>query len=199
MTDEATEPSTDASTTNAPTADAATASDDAPTANADAAATGRPSSGVLYETGPSLRPAVVKLAVALVVGALVEAYVLTHPRLLDSRQYTEVGAYVVGLVVLLLLVRYAVRVYLLKRYRYTITDDAVRWEYSLFYKTRSRELPFSKIRGHEFRQDRIQSLLGFGSVSFLSGGTNESLGFLTFENVADPETVRAVVRDHLDS
>ncbi|MFC6990011.1 PH domain-containing protein [Haloplanus sp. GCM10025708] len=165
---------------------------------ADVSPPDRPATDVLYETGPSLRPAVVKPALALVVGVLVEAYVLTHPRLFGSRQYTEIGAYVVGLVVLVLLVRYAVRVYLLKRYRYTITDDAVRWEYSLFYKTRSRELPFSKIRGHEFRQDRIQSVLGFGSVSFLSGGTNRSLGFLTFENVADPEEVQSVVKSRLD-
>jgi membrane protein YdbS with pleckstrin-like domain len=153
---------------------------------------------VLYETGPSLRPAVVKLSAVLVAAVVVVGYVLTHPELFGSQQNTEIGAYVVAFVALVVLVRYAFRVYLLKRYRYTVTDDAVRWEYSLLYKTRSRELPFSKIRGHEFRQDRVESVLGFGTVAFLSGGTNQSLGFLTFENVANPDRVRETVREQLD-
>ena len=159
---------------------------------------GRAGERVLYETGPSLRPAVTKLGVALGVAVALVAYVLSNPGLFGSQQNSEIGAYVVALVALVVLVRYAFRVYLLKRYRYTVTDEAVRWEYSLLYKTRSRELPFSKIRGHEFRQDRIESLLGFGTVAFLSGGTNQSLGFLTFENVANPDRVRETVRERLD-
>lgn len=153
---------------------------------------------ILYESGPSLRPAVVKLGAVLTVAVVVIAYVLTHPNLFGSRQNSEIGAYVVALVALVVLVRYAFQVYLLKRYRYTVTDEAVRWEYSLLYKTRSRELPFSKIRGHEYRQDRIESLLGFGTIAFLSGGTNQSLGFLAFENVANPDEVRKTVREQID-
>jgi uncharacterized membrane protein YdbT with pleckstrin-like domain len=153
---------------------------------------------ILYETGPSIRPAVVKLGAVLVVAVAVVGYVLTNPGLFGSRQNAEIGAYVVVLVALVVLASYAFRVYLLKRYRYTVTDEAVRWEYSLLFKTRSRELPFSKIRGHEFRQDRVESLLGFGTVAFLSGGTNQSLGFLTFENVANPDRIRKTVREQLD-
>lgn len=153
---------------------------------------------VLYETGPSLRPAIVKLGLAVVAGASVIIYFLTHPQLLGSQQNTEIGTYVLVLIVLILLVRYAVRIYLLKRYRYTVTEDGVRWDYSLFYKSRSRELPFAKIRGHEFRQDRIQSIFGFGTVSILSGGTNQSLGFIRFENIADPGEIQSIIRDQIN-
>jgi uncharacterized membrane protein YdbT with pleckstrin-like domain len=192
-TPQATDESTaDESTADESTADESTA-DESTTVRRD-----QRGSRVLYETGPSLRPAVVKLGIALVVGVVVVGYVLTNPGLFGSQQNAEIGAYVVTLIALLVLVRYAIRAYLLKRYRYTVTDDAVRWEYSLLYKTQSRELPFSKIRGHEFRQDRIESILGFGTVAFLSGGTNQSLGFLTFENVANPDEVRETVRERLD-
>jgi uncharacterized membrane protein YdbT with pleckstrin-like domain len=193
---------TDESTTDESTTDESTedepATDEPATDEPATERNGQRGSRVLYETGPSLRPAVVKLGIALVVGAVVVGYVLTNPGLFGSRQNAEIGAYVVALVALVVLVRYAIRVYLLKRYRYTVTDDAVRWEYSLLYKTQSRELPFSKIRGHEFRQDRIESILGFGTVAFLSGGTNQSLGFLTFESVANPDEVREKVRERLD-
>lgn len=169
------------------------------TASADDSAAPTTSKTVLYETRPSFRPAVVKLSLAVVAGASVIIYLLTYPRVLGSQQNTEIGTYVLVLVVLLLLVRYAVRIYLLKRYRYTVTEEGVRWEYSLFYKTRSRELPFTKIRGHEFRQDRIQSLFGFGTVSILSGGTNHSLGFIRFENVADPGEIQSTIRDQINN
>jgi uncharacterized membrane protein YdbT with pleckstrin-like domain len=149
---------------------------------------------VLFTTGPSARPAGVKLAVAVVVGLLVEAYLFTHPTLLGSREATRIGVYLVSLVALLVVARLVVRVYLLTRYRYTITDEVLRWEYSLFYRARSRELPLSQLRGHEASRGRVQSALGFGTVRFLTGGTNRSLGFLEFEHVADPEGVREVVR-----
>lgn len=159
--------------------------------------TNSPETNVLYRTGPSLRPAVVKLGAALFVGVVVVGYVLANPQFLGSRQNSEIASYVVALLAVLLLARYAIRVYLLNRYEYTVTERGVRWEYSLFHKTRSRELPFAKIRGHELRQDRIQALLGFGTVAFLSGGTNQSLGFVRLENVADPDKVRRLVREQL--
>jgi uncharacterized membrane protein YdbT with pleckstrin-like domain len=149
---------------------------------------------VLFTTGPSARPAGVKLVAAVVVGLLVEAYLFTHPTLLGSPEATRIGIYIVSLVALIVIARLVVRVYLLTRYRYTITDEVLRWEYSLFYRSRSRELPLSKLRGHESSRGRVQSALGFGTVRFLTGGTNRSLGFLAFEHVTDPEHVRDVVR-----
>jgi uncharacterized membrane protein YdbT with pleckstrin-like domain len=149
---------------------------------------------VLFTTGPSARPAAVKLAAAIGVGLLVEAYLFTNPTLLGSPEATRIGIYLLSLVALIVVARLVVRVYLLTRYRYTITDEVLRWEYSLFYRARSRELPLSQLRGHESSRGRVQSALGFGTVRFLTGGTNRSLGFLEFEHVADPEGVREVVR-----
>lgn len=156
------------------------------------------SNSVLYETGPSLRPAIVKFILAVISGACIVAYLLTHPQLFGSQQNTEIGTYVVILVIVILLIRYAVRIYMLKQYRYLITNDGVRWEYSLFYKTQSRELPFNKIRGYEFQQDRIQSFFGFGTISLLSGGTNQSLGFIRFENIAASDDVQSIIRENIN-
>jgi uncharacterized membrane protein YdbT with pleckstrin-like domain len=164
----------------------------------DASSADQSAQTILYETGPSLRPAIVKLGVALVIGVVITAYLLTHPQLFGTQQNTQIGTYVVVLVVLVLVVRYVVRMYMLKRYQYTITEDGIRWEYSVFRKTRSRELPFNKIRGYEYQQDRVESLFGFGTISLLSGGTNRSLGFVRFENIASPQYIRSIIREQIN-
>lgn len=153
----------------------------------------------VFETRPSLKPTGIKLGVLLVVGLVAEGVILSNPRLLGDPGLTEIAGYVVGILLVAVLGRYAVRLYLLKRLRYTITDESLRWEYSLLYRTRSRELPFEKLRGHEFSQGRIQSILGYGTIEFLTGGTNHSLGFLSFEHVVDPDHVREIVRARLNS
>lgn len=149
---------------------------------------------VRFSTGPSPRPTAVKLGVAVVVGLLIEAILFANPELLGSPEATRIGIYIVSLVALLVVARLLLRVYLLTRYRYVVTDDAIRWEYTLLYRSRARELPLSELRGHETTRSRVQSLLGFGTVRFLTGGTNRSLGFLAFENVAKPERIRELVR-----
>jgi|GEM_PF-5703900 len=70
--------------------------------------------------------------------------------------------------------------------KYTLTETGIRYEFTLWFRHRSREIPFARVRGHELRQDRIQRLFRVGSVSILTGGTNASLRFVEFSNVPNP-------------
>lgn len=55
-------------------------------------------------------------------------------------------------------------------------------------------MPIRQLRGHEHSQSRIQTLLGYGTIRMLTGGTNQSLGFVEFEDLPDPELVRQYIR-----
>jgi uncharacterized membrane protein YdbT with pleckstrin-like domain len=157
----------------------------------------RDSTTVLFETGPSAKPVAVKLGVVAISGAIILGYLLMSPESLGNPETTRIATYVVAIIGLLIVLRYVIRIYLLKRYRYRITEDAIQWTYTLLYRTRARELPFSQLRGYDYTQDRIQTLLGFGTVEFLTGGTNQSLGFLAYENVAQPEEIRHIIREQM--
>ena len=152
---------------------------------------------IVLETQPTLKPTILSLATVLVVGIAIVAYLFADPTLLGTTERTEIAA---NLVVLLTVVgagRFLLRLYVLTRTRYVVTPDAVRREYSLLYKAFSRELPLSKVRSHELRRSRIETILGIGSVGFLTGSVSQSPTHLEFENVPHPDRVRRQVRDQL--
>ena len=154
-------------------------------------------SDIVVETQPTLKPTILSLATVLVAGIAIVAYLFAEPTLLGTSERTEIAA---NLVVLLTIVgagRFLLRLYVLTRTRYVVTPDAVRREYSLLYKTFSRELPLSKIRSHELRRSRVETVLGIGSVGFLTGSVSQSPTHLEFENVPHPDRVRRQVRDQL--
>ncbi|MFD1597680.1 PH domain-containing protein [Halobellus rarus] len=154
-------------------------------------------SDVVVETQPTLKPTILSLATVLVAGIAIVAYLFAEPTLLGTTERTEIAA---NLVVLLTVVgagRFLLRLYVLTRTRYVVTPDAVRREYSLLYKTFSRELPLSKIRSHELRRSRVETVLGIGSVGFLTGSVSQSPTHLEFENVPHPDRVRRQVREQL--
>ncbi|WP_143704836.1 PH domain-containing protein [Haloquadratum walsbyi] len=59
----------------------------------------------------------------------------------------------------------------------------------------SRKAPIDELRGFEYSQDSIQTLLGYGSIRLLTGGTNQSLGFLVFENLPNAGKARNHIED----
>ena len=151
----------------------------------------------VLETQPTLKPTIASLAGVVIAGVLVIGYLFVDPTLLGTAGRTEIAANLVMLLTLIGAARLLIRLYVLTRTRYVVTPDAVRREYSLLYKTFSRELPLAKVRSHELRRGRIETLLGIGTVAFLTGSMAQSPAHLEFENVPNPERVRNRVRDLL--
>ena len=152
---------------------------------------------IILETRPTLKPTLARLTVVLVAGIALVGYLFVKPTLLGPTERTEIAA---NLLILLTVVgagRLAFELYLLTRTRYVITRESVRREYSLLYKTFSRELPLSKLRSHELHRSRIEAVLGVGTVGFLTGSIARSPAHLEFENVPHPEQVRQQVRRQL--
>ena len=87
---------------------------------------------------------------------------------------------------------------MLYRTRYVVTEDSVRRQYHLAYREESRELPLHMIRGVELSKSRTQALLGFATISFLSVGSNRGIGYVEFDNAADPERLQNAVLELLE-
>jgi len=152
---------------------------------------------VVVETQPTLKPTAIAIAAVVLLGTGIIAYLYANPTLFGSVDRTEIALNLTAILMVIALVRLLLRLYVLTRTRYVLTTDAVRREYSLLYKSFSRELPLAKVRSHELRRNRTETLLGIGSVSFLTGSVAQSPAHLRFQNVPDPERIRKQVRERL--
>lgn len=152
---------------------------------------------MLYETQPTPRVVVIQLGLTLLVGLGITGYLLNNPAALGGADLTEIAMWVVAGVTAIASLRLLYRVFLLSRTTYRVRADAVQREFDLFYRYISRELPYEHVWGHELSQSRLQSLLGLGDVSFLTGGNHQGLGFVTFEQVRDPRELRSHIQTAL--
>lgn len=153
----------------------------------------------ILETRPTVRPTLIWLTVAALVGGSSVGYFMSAPTTLGNPENTEIAANIILLLTIGVVVRLGVRLYVLTRTRYVVTTDAVRREYALFYKTFSRELPLSMMRSHELRRSRVETLLGIGSVAFLTGAVTQSPTHIEFEHISNPHEARERVREQLDN
>lgn len=150
---------------------------------------------VVYQATPTIRPVLIWFTVVLVIGGGILGYLLANPTIFGDEKLTDIVFWVVFLLVAVTLLRFAVSMFILTRTRYMVTSDDIRREYELVFRRHAREIPIEKVRGMEFNQSRIQSLLGYGTLSFLAGGTNQSLGFVEFEHLPQPHSARDTIRD----
>lgn len=148
----------------------------------------------VFETTPTIRPVLVWAGLTLFIGGAILAFIYANPTLLGDPRLTEIFYWAILLLVIATILRFAVKMFILTRTEYVVTPDDIRREYELLYRRKARELPLEKIRGIEYSQNRIQSLMGYGTLSFLAGGTNQSLGFVEFENLRDPDVARRRIR-----
>lgn len=155
-------------------------------------------SEAVFVSRPTLKPVSIALALTILVTLVVAGGLIANPTLFGTVQLTEVGLWVVLLIGSFVSVRLLVKMYILSRMQYTISKGGVAREYSLLYRYRRREMPLRMVRGVEVSRDPIETILGFGTVSILSGGTNQSLGFVEFEHVPEPERVRKAIRHFRD-
>jgi uncharacterized membrane protein YdbT with pleckstrin-like domain len=152
---------------------------------------------------PTIRPTLILFGLTVVVSALLMIGITTNPDLVGDENLAEIAIWVVAFVTLLVVLRLLVKIFVLRRTRYKISGTELQREYTLFYRRQAREIPMHRLRGLELDQGRIQTLLGYGDVRFLTGGTNQSLGFLTFENLDNPDEIRDEIRaaliEHVDN
>ncbi|WP_336331163.1 PH domain-containing protein [Haloarcula sp. CGMCC 1.2071] len=144
---------------------------------------------VMLETNPTTKPTLIRLAVVLLLSLGVVGYLQLNPETLGSPDITNTAALVVLLLGLVLTVRFLVRTIILVRTTYTVTRSRVEQEYELLFRTHSKGIRFDKLRSHELNQNRIQSILGYGTISM-----NRGLGPLRLENVDEPEAVYETIR-----
>lgn len=148
----------------------------------------------VFETTPTIRPTLIWFGITTAIGGGVLIYLVANPELFGERQLTDIVFWVLFLLFGAILLRFGIKMFILTRTNYVVTTDDIRREYELVYRRHARELPIEKIRGVQFTQSRIQSLLGYGTLSFLAGGTDQSLGFVEFENLKQPHEARDRIR-----
>lgn len=138
---------------------------------------------VLFESTPTTKPALVKLCLTVIGTAGVVAYFLQRP--VPNQGLITVIVALGGILSL----RYAWITFLLRRTRYVVFPETIQREHELLGKYYVRKLPISQIRGTQLTRSRLQSLLGVGTIQFFTGGVSQSLGFVSFAYVSDPEAI----------
>jgi hypothetical protein len=138
----------------------------------------------LLTTTPTIQPTLFKTGVLLLVGLAAIGVLTVAPTLVAGAELAGVARVGVAILLVIGLVRYGVRVVILRRTTYTILSDSVRREFALLLRTKTREVPYEMVRSHEYRQSRLQSMLGFGSIAL-----NQGLGTLILTDVQEPDEV----------
>lgn len=136
---------------------------------------------VPIRTHPTLRPTLLWLCIVTVLGFSVTATMWANPDVVGGPEVANVAIQAVGLLTVLGILRFLVRLYVLKQTEYVVDADTITRQYELFFRTWQRTVPISKVRSHELRQSRVQKLLGYGTISL-----NQGLGAIELENVSGP-------------
>lgn len=137
-------------------------------------------------TNPTIRPTLVWMGISMVATIAVVAAILQNQQALGSADTTEIVVQVVGVIELLVLTRLAIRVFVLTRTTYEVDDSRIRRQYSLFLRNSSREVPMEMVRSSQLEQNRVQNLLGYGTIR-----VNQGLGGIRLENVEEPRRIQS--------
>lgn len=139
---------------------------------------------VPIRTHPTLRPTLIWLGIVTVLGVAVTVTLGTTPGVVGGPETANVAIQAVGLLTVLGILRFLIRLYVLKQTEYVVDADTITRKYELFFRTCQRTVPISKVRSHELRQSRVQKLLGYGTISL-----NQGLGAIELENVSGPHSL----------
>lgn len=146
-------------------------------------------SKIILETGPLLKPVILLMALVLITGVILIGVLFTNPDLVGGPTIAEIVVNAILILVVIILLRYLVKLIILDRMTYTIHEDGFQIEYTLLYRRYARELPVEELRGKEYERGRLETLFGCATIRLLTGGTDRSLGFVEFESVRDPSLV----------
>lgn len=154
-------------------------------------------SEVLVATPPTIRPALVLFTIVLVVGGGILFGLNDNPAIIfGDETLTELAMVIVGLLTVIIALRLLIRMIILRRTMYIIATDTLKRETDLLFRYWAREVPVDQLRGFEHSKNSIQILLGYGTIRLLTAGTNQSLGFLEFEDVPSPDELETYL-NHL--
>lgn len=151
-------------------------------------------SEVLVETAPTIKPVLIRLALTTLVGLAVIGVIFAVPSLFGSPEQANIALVVAQLLVLIAVTKLLVEMLILLRTRYVVTADAVRREFSVLGRTKIKEVPHGLVRSTEYRQSRIEYILGVGSIVL-----NQGLGGLRFTAVPQHRAVYERIRDHTET
>ena len=158
--------------------------------------TSSPDDDIILQTDPTLRPTLIlMLTVILIAGVLIGLTNTVILSLVGNETVTELITAVILILMFLILIRLIIRIIVLRQTSYIIRPNSLERETDLIFQYKSRKAPVDELRGFEYSQNTFQRLLGYGSIRLLTGGTDQSLGFIIFEDVASPDQAR----EYLDS
>jgi hypothetical protein len=150
------------------------------------------------QTTPTIRPVLVWMVITVALAAAAIGYIAGNVEAVGGQDIANILVQVVGAIAVLVLVRLAIKVFVLTRTEYLVDESRIRRQYSLLMRTWEREVPAEMIRSRELRQSRIQKLLGYGTIEI-----NRGLGDIRLENVANPheigDALTLIARDDSDS
>lgn len=151
---------------------------------------------IIFETGPTLRPLLVLLILVVVLTLVIIGGLLTFPiEVSGLTGENEIIISIIGILSIIILVRIIIQIIILRRTTYIIRTDSLERETDMIFRYTSRKAPIDQLRGFEYSQNTIQTFLGYGSIRLLTGGTNQSLGFLVFENLPNAGEARSHIED----
>jgi uncharacterized membrane protein YdbT with pleckstrin-like domain len=146
----------------------------------------------LAESRPTIKPALARLGATVLLGVATIAVLFSTPTLLGGTERTNLALVVTQLLVVLAVGKLLAEILVLLRTRYLVTEQGVRREFSLLGRTRVKEVPYHRLRSTEREQNRIEYVLGVGSITL-----NQGLGDLRLTAVPDHRRLYDHIRDQL--
>lgn len=148
---------------------------------------------IILETGPLLKPTILLMFSIIVTGVILIGAIFTDPDLVGGPTIAEIVVNAILILVVIILLRYLVKLIILDRMTYIVHDDGFQIEYTLFYRRYARELPVEELRGKEYERGRFETLFGCATIRLLTGGTDRSIGFIEFKSVREPKLVNNAI------
>lgn len=150
---------------------------------------------VVLETRPTVKPPAILLSLVLFVGFVLVLFLWNSPFVfLDDGTINQILMGAVGVLTLVVSIRLVIDIIVLRRTTYRIRTESLERETDMIFRYTTRKAPVAQLRGFEYSQNVIQLLLGVGSIQLLTAGTNQSLGFIVFENLPNAGSAK----EHLE-
>lgn len=144
----------------------------------------------IVERRPTVKPVAIKLTVVALATLLVVALLARIDGV--SLSVTLVPAALGGLLIL----RYLLQMIILRQTTYAVMSDKVLQKFSLLFRQEVKVLPLQQLRGYEVTKSRSETLLGYGTIRFLTEGSGRGIGVVSFDHVDQPTEIGDRVLEH---
>lgn len=142
---------------------------------------------VLFQTSPLIRPTIALIGLVILITLISIGAIWLRPDFFGGVELAELILNGIVILSAIVLIRLVATLIILRRTTYTIHDEGFRKEYEFAFHKKSRELPVEQFRGREFERGRFETLFGCATIRLLTAGTNQSLGFVEFAQISNPD------------